>query len=193
MPKLRNDLVKRLERIPGLEDRPSKVAGGSAIFYREKEIAHFHDDNEIDVRLTKKVIRKEGLHHPIGSKIHKQRSPSSEWMSLDFITPKMSKKSSGFLSWPWSSTDGFCSAGIQTDVQAWSQMMYQLSPSATEQEHRTHAVFRSKPTEKSRIWLGRIHQWMGFGSQHFVNFIIAFENMRPGFCSRDRVADLQRT
>lgn len=60
MPKLRKELIKKLERISGLEDRPSKVAGGSAIFYNNKEIAHFHDDNEIDVRLTKKVIRKEG-------------------------------------------------------------------------------------------------------------------------------------
>jgi hypothetical protein len=84
MSKLRQSLIKQLERIPGLEDRPSKVAGGSAIFYKNKEIAHFHDDNEIDVRLTKKIIRREGLHHPEGSKIHKQRSPNSEWIEIRF-------------------------------------------------------------------------------------------------------------
>ncbi|MBC7429783.1 MAG: hypothetical protein H7336_14305 [Bacteriovorax sp.] len=39
---LKSDLVKKLEMIPGLEDRPSIVAGGSAIFYKNKEIAHFH-------------------------------------------------------------------------------------------------------------------------------------------------------
>lgn len=88
MPKLRNELIKKLERISGLEDRPSKVAGGSAIFYKDKEIAHFHDDNEIDVRLTKKVIRKEGLHHPTDSKIHKHRSPSSEWIEIRFHKAK---------------------------------------------------------------------------------------------------------
>jgi hypothetical protein len=84
MPKLRSELIKKLERIPGVEDRPSKVAGGSAIFYKDKEIAHFHDDNEIDIRLTKKIIRKEGLNHPTCSKIHKHRSPSSEWIEIKF-------------------------------------------------------------------------------------------------------------
>lgn len=88
MSKLRSELIKKLERIPGLEDRPSKVAGGSAIFFREKEIAHFHHDYEIDVRLTKKVIRREGLSHPSDSKIHKHRSPSSEWIEIRFKKSK---------------------------------------------------------------------------------------------------------
>lgn len=84
MAKLKNQLVKKLECIPGLEDRPSKVAGGTAIFYKNKEIAHFHDDSEIDVRLTKKIIRKERLNHPGDSKFHKQRSPGSDWIELRF-------------------------------------------------------------------------------------------------------------
>lgn len=88
MPKLRNELIKKLEQIPGLEDRPSKVAGGSAIFFRDKEIAHFHNDNEIDIRLTKKVIRKEGLNHQTDSKIHKTRSLSSEWIEVRFHKSK---------------------------------------------------------------------------------------------------------
>lgn len=81
---LKEDLVSELEKIPGLEDRPSRVSGGSAIFYRNKEIAHFHNNNEIDVRLTKKVIRSEGLHHPNDSTFHHQRSPNSEWIELRF-------------------------------------------------------------------------------------------------------------
>lgn len=84
MSKLRSELVKRLERIPGLEDRPSKVGGGSAIFYNDKEIAHFHHNNEIDIRLTKKIIRQEGLNHPTDSEVHKHRSPSSEWIEIRF-------------------------------------------------------------------------------------------------------------
>ena len=81
---LKSDLVKKLELIPGLEDRPSAVSGGSAIFYHDKEIAHFHDNNEVDVRLTKKIIRAEGLTHPEGSKRHPKRGPSSEWIELQF-------------------------------------------------------------------------------------------------------------
>jgi hypothetical protein len=84
MSKLRKLLIEKLEQIPGLEDRPSKVAGGSAIFYHDKEIAHFHDDNEIDIRLSKKLIRSEGLTHPKDSKFHKSRSISSNWLELKF-------------------------------------------------------------------------------------------------------------
>jgi hypothetical protein len=86
MAKLRAELVKKLERISGLEDRPSKVRGGSAIFYHDKEIAHFHHDNEIDIRLTKKIIRKEGLNHYDDSEVHKHRSPNSEWIEIRFRT-----------------------------------------------------------------------------------------------------------
>ena len=84
MSKWRVQLVRKLEEIPGLEDRPSKVAGGSALFYRGKEIAHFHHDHEIDVRLTKRVIRREGLQHHDDSEFHHHRSPSSEWIELRF-------------------------------------------------------------------------------------------------------------
>jgi hypothetical protein len=85
---LRADLIALLEKNKGLEDRPSKVAGGSAIFFREKEIAHFHNDNEIDVRLTSKVIRAEGLEHPRGSKFHAARAKGSQWIELQFHSPE---------------------------------------------------------------------------------------------------------
>jgi hypothetical protein len=84
MTKLRSELIKKLEQIPGLQDRPSKVAGGSAIFFKEKEIAHFHNDNEIDVRLTKKIIHSEGLNHYADSKIHSRRTNNSQWIELRF-------------------------------------------------------------------------------------------------------------
>jgi hypothetical protein len=84
MTSLKKQLVEKLQKIPHLEDRPSKVAGGSAIFYKGKEIAHFHNNNEIDVRLTKKVIKSEGLTQPTDSKFHHHRSPSSEWIELRF-------------------------------------------------------------------------------------------------------------
>lgn len=84
MSELKAELTKKLNRIPGLEDRRSKVAGGSAIFFLGKEIAHFHNDHELDVRLTKKLIRQEKLVHPANSKFHVKRSLSSEWIELIF-------------------------------------------------------------------------------------------------------------
>jgi hypothetical protein len=85
MSKLKEQLLKKLEKIKGLESRPSKVAGGSALFLNNKEVAHFHHENELDFRLTKKLIKSEGLIHPNDSKFHK-RSPSSEWIELRFYS-----------------------------------------------------------------------------------------------------------
>lgn len=88
MATLKQQLVTKLEKIPGLEDRPSRVAGGSAIFYNGKEIAHFHSNNEIDLRLTKQLIRQEGLVHPEDSDVHPGRSNSSQWIELQFRSQK---------------------------------------------------------------------------------------------------------
>jgi hypothetical protein len=82
---LRKELVQTLlSEVVGLEERASKVAGGSALFYKGKEIAHFHSDNEIDVRLTKKVITSEGLSHPTDSEFHADRAPSSQWFEMRY-------------------------------------------------------------------------------------------------------------
>jgi Family of unknown function (DUF5519) len=44
--------LRRLEAIEGLHSLPSKEAGGTALFYKGKEFAHIHNDNEIALRLT---------------------------------------------------------------------------------------------------------------------------------------------
>ncbi len=85
MHNLKDKLIKKLEKIKDLELRPSKVAGGFAFFLNNKEIAHFHHDNEIDCRLTKKLIKAEELIHPADSKFHK-RGASSEWIELRFFS-----------------------------------------------------------------------------------------------------------
>jgi hypothetical protein len=83
--KLRKQLVQNLlAEINGLDERASIVAGGSALFYNDKEIAHFHSDNEVDVRLTKQLIKREALSHPTDSKVHPNRAASSQWMELRF-------------------------------------------------------------------------------------------------------------
>lgn len=82
---LRKQLVESLlSEIHGLEERASKVAGGSAFFYKDKEIAHFHHDTEIDLRLTKNVIKREGLKHPSDSVVHANRASTSQWIELRF-------------------------------------------------------------------------------------------------------------
>lgn len=86
MTTLKQDLLDLLSSIDGFAAQPSRVAGGTALFYRGKEFAHFHHDNEIDLRLTRKVIRSMGLSHPPGSRLHPARSASSQWIELRFHT-----------------------------------------------------------------------------------------------------------
>lgn len=81
-------LIEGLNAIDGFEDVPSPVAGGTAIFYRGKEVAHFHIATEIDARLTKAIIKSEGLSHPPDSDFHPNRKPSSQWIELRFRSRK---------------------------------------------------------------------------------------------------------
>jgi hypothetical protein len=86
MPSLKQQLLAALADIDGFSAQPSKVAGGTALFYRGKEFAHFHHDHEIDLRLTRPLIRALGLTHPGGSVQHPTRAASSPWIELRFTT-----------------------------------------------------------------------------------------------------------
>ena len=88
MTKLKTQLLDELSCIEGVEDKPSPVAGGTALFYFGKEFAHFHNDNELDLRLTKSVIQAQGLTHPSHSIHHPTRSPTSPWIEVRFSAPK---------------------------------------------------------------------------------------------------------
>lgn len=83
----KNALLAELEKVEGLSAQPSPVAGGTALFFRGKEIAHFHHDGELDLRLTRKVIQRLGLVHPEGSTVHPQRAASSPWIELRYESP----------------------------------------------------------------------------------------------------------
>ena len=76
MDTLKKQLLSVFSKIEGVEDRPSPVAGGTALFYFGKEFAHFHSDDELDLRLTKEIIQAQGLVHPSGLIQHPPRSPS---------------------------------------------------------------------------------------------------------------------
>ena len=86
MENLKARLLRKVREIDGVKDRPSPVSGGSALFYRGKPFAHFHSDRELDLRLTKRVIRALNLSHPKGSLHHPNRSPNSAWIEVRFAT-----------------------------------------------------------------------------------------------------------
>jgi len=87
MSNLKAKLIAEIRTIAGVEDKPSPVSGGTALFYKGESIAHFHSDNELDIRLTKKKIKMLGLSHPTGSTHHPNRSPNSAWIEIRFSEP----------------------------------------------------------------------------------------------------------
>ncbi|MEM7539034.1 MAG: luciferase family protein [Chloroflexota bacterium] len=56
------------------------------VFYRGKEFAHFHDNEEIDIRLSQKFIKQEELVPLENSPYHPKRSKKSRWMQFRFDT-----------------------------------------------------------------------------------------------------------
>ena len=86
MATLKQQLVEKLETISGLEHRPwpGRTDGFSGLAYNGKELAHFHNENELDLKLTKALIKQEGLKHYHASKAHPKRSANSPWIELRF-------------------------------------------------------------------------------------------------------------
>lgn len=84
---LKKQLLELLAPIEGLSVESSPVAGGTALFFGGREFAHFHHDQELDLRLTRKFIAAQGLSHPAGSVQHPARPKGSPWIELRFTSP----------------------------------------------------------------------------------------------------------
>jgi hypothetical protein len=84
---LRKSLGERLGDI-GVEVRPwpGRDDGFSSLLFNGKEFAHFHTWSEIDIRLGKDVIRREGLTHPSDSKVHPGRAKNSPWYEMKILS-----------------------------------------------------------------------------------------------------------
>lgn len=87
---LKSERVKRLESISGVEHKtwPERQDGFSTLLFNEKEIGHFHNFNELDLRLGKTLIQQEGLSHHPDSVYHPKRSKQSQFVELRFNTPQ---------------------------------------------------------------------------------------------------------
>jgi hypothetical protein len=85
MTALRTRLISRVAKF-GVEERklPGRNDGFACLCFGGKAFAHFHHDNELDIRLTKAVIVREKLTHPPDSTIHPNRAKSSQWIELRF-------------------------------------------------------------------------------------------------------------
>tara|TARA_R110002072_G_scaffold89232_3_gene199859 strand:+ start:38945 stop:39265 length:321 start_codon:yes stop_codon:yes gene_type:complete len=83
---LKAELIQQLELIPEVTHRPwpERVDGFSTLHFKGKEIGHFHNFNELDLRLGQRLIKAEGLEHPADSKQHPNRSKNSPHIEIRF-------------------------------------------------------------------------------------------------------------
>jgi len=78
---VREDLEMRLQELPLLTRRKSRFGDSHAYFLAEREIAHFHGDDRMDVRLTKERIRELKAAGPLDPRVQ-TRGPSADWAAV---------------------------------------------------------------------------------------------------------------
>jgi hypothetical protein len=88
---LRTQFEENLRKLPEVEVEIWKDSALMCVFFRGKEFAHFHDHEEIDVRLSQRFIKDEGLKPLENSRYHPKRSKKSRWMQFRFTTKKESE------------------------------------------------------------------------------------------------------
>ena len=84
MASLRDELVMRLEELPNVKVALWKDSDLLCVLYNNKEIAHFQNEHEIDIRLSPSIIRQKGLHPPVNTASHLDRAKNSKWIVQSF-------------------------------------------------------------------------------------------------------------
>lgn len=81
----RRDLAQQLEArirsLPGVEEKKSRWMNKKAYYVGSREFAHFHNNREIDVRLTRKLQTEHADRIRNDSRV-KFRDRPSEWIAL---------------------------------------------------------------------------------------------------------------
>jgi hypothetical protein len=78
---VRTELESRLAELPGLDRRPSRFGDALSYFVGDREIAHFHGESRMDVRLTKEEIRRLKSERALDHRV-RTRGPSAEWAEV---------------------------------------------------------------------------------------------------------------
>jgi len=78
---LREELEKTLTGNPNLSRKPSRFGDRFSFFVGGREIAHFHGDGRMDVRLTRTRIRELKSEGTLDPRI-RTRGSSAEWATL---------------------------------------------------------------------------------------------------------------
>lgn len=85
MTALRTRLIERLAAL-GVQEQPfpGRDDGFAGLLFNGKEFAHFHGWSELDIRMGKQAIAREGLVRRHASTVHPTRSPNSPWYEIQF-------------------------------------------------------------------------------------------------------------
>ncbi|SPJ26794.1 luciferase domain-containing protein [Falsiruegeria mediterranea] len=84
MTPLRHALEQQLTQIPSLTIDRWKDTHLICLNYHGREVAHFHAENILDLRLSPKIIRQEALSREVSARIHPKRSQNSRWIGVEF-------------------------------------------------------------------------------------------------------------
>jgi hypothetical protein len=79
---LRAELTGRILRLGGVELRRSRFTGDEAFFAGPREIAHFHGEDVLDVRLTRARLR--ALGDALRADPRATLRPGSDWCAFAF-------------------------------------------------------------------------------------------------------------
>ena len=78
---VRDEIEHRLLGLPGVVRGPSRYGHSSAFRAGGREIAHFHGDRRLDVRLTRRRIAEMKAEGPLDVRVL-TRGPSAEWVEV---------------------------------------------------------------------------------------------------------------
>jgi hypothetical protein len=78
---IREALERGLVAIPGVERRPSRYGDGLSYFTGAHEIAHFHGDRRLDVRLARQELRELRAEGPIDQRL-RTRGRVADWAEI---------------------------------------------------------------------------------------------------------------
>jgi hypothetical protein len=81
---VRPDLERKLLEIPGVTRHPSRWGRSDAYFLGDREIAHFHGEERLDVRLTSSRIRELKSEGSLDERVT-TRGPTAEWVAVRVV------------------------------------------------------------------------------------------------------------
>ena len=81
MASARTELERYLLDIPGLVRGRSRYGHGPSYFVGGLEVAHFHGDERMDVRLTRELIRERKSEGEFDGRV-RTRGPSADWVEV---------------------------------------------------------------------------------------------------------------